>query len=125
MIKSQKNRIQAEILYEEAMKLREKRLFSKAIDKLSEAIRLLPDNGPILGVLAATYWDMKDLPNAIKFFEKSVGILPASERASLGLFHTRIEVGDVDSAFAEMKRFLAISSSEEYSRLLQEINEES
>ncbi len=118
------NREKAEILYEKAMKLREEKNYQKAIDKLSEALVLLPDNGAMWGVLGATYWDMEDLPNAVRSFEKSAELLPYSERASLGLFHTRLDMGEVDSAFVEMKRFLSISTSEEYSRLLSEINQE-
>ncbi|HBR56670.1 MAG TPA: hypothetical protein DEA22_04250 [Blastocatellia bacterium] len=124
MTTGKKTTKQAEALYEEAMHLRELRKYSEAIDKLTGASLILPADGAIWGVLGATYRDADDLPNAIRCFQKSVELLPRSERASLGLFHAKMQSGDVEGAFCEMKRFLANSTSEEYSRLLQEINDE-
>jgi glycerol-3-phosphate O-acyltransferase len=50
-------------------------------------------------------------------------VVPSSELASLGLFHSLIQQLKNDEAFAEMKRYVAEKPSEEYSRLLAEINE--
>lgn len=123
MTTGKKTTKQAEVLYEKAMHLRELKKYSEAIDKLTRASLILPADGAIWGVLGATYRDADDLPNAIRCFQKSAELLPKSERASLGLFHAKIQSGDVDGAFDEMKRFLTNSTSEEYPRLMQEIND--
>lgn len=49
----------------------------------------------------------------------SVQLEPASERASLLLFRVLWSAGERDLAFGEMKRFLAIGQSEEYSKMLE------
>ncbi len=44
---------------------------------------------------------------------------PESERVSLLLFRVLWSAGERDLAFAEMKRFLAIGDSDEYSKMLE------
>lgn len=44
---------------------------------------------------------------------------PASERVSLLLFRVLWSAGERDLAFEEMKRFLAVGHSEEYSKMLE------
>jgi len=48
-------------------------------------------------------------------------LLPKSELASLGLFHSVWDKGDYDSAWGEMKRFfLAGGRSQDYDDILEE-----
>ena len=49
----------------------------------------------------------------------AVQLEPASERVSLLLFRVLWSAGERDMAFEEMKRFLAVGHSEEYSRMLE------
>jgi hypothetical protein len=48
---------------------------------------------------------------------------PKSERVSLLLFRVLLAAGERDLAFEEMKRFLAVGKSEEYSKMLAEWKE--
>jgi tetratricopeptide (TPR) repeat protein len=48
-----------------------------------------------------------------------------SERVSLLLFRVLLSAGERDLAFEEMKRFLAVGKSEEYSKMLAEWKESS
>ena len=50
---------------------------------------------------------------------------PKSERVSLLLFRVLLAAGERDLAFEEMKRFLAVGKSEEYSKMLEEWKESS
>ncbi len=49
----------------------------------------------------------------------AVQLEPASERVSLLLFRILWSAGERDMAFEEMKRFLAVGQSEEYSKMLE------
>jgi Zn/Cd-binding protein ZinT len=52
----------------------------------------------------------------------AVKLAPTSELYSLGLFHIFWSEGRQEDAFNEMKRFMAISDSEEYREIVTEIN---
>jgi predicted Zn-dependent protease len=67
---------------------------------------------------------MKHLEEAISYFQQAVVLRPDSEAVSLGLFHCLWESDRMDDAFDEMKRFLTGNESEEYKRLLADINKE-
>jgi hypothetical protein len=54
-----------------------------------------------------------------------IQLSPKSERVSLLLFRVLLAAGERDLAFEEMKRFLAIGKSEEYSTMLAEWKESS
>jgi predicted Zn-dependent protease len=56
---------------------------------------------------------------AIEEGRLAVRLEPASERVSLLLFRILWSAGERDLAFEEMKRFLAIGHSDEYSKMLE------
>jgi tetratricopeptide (TPR) repeat protein len=57
---------------------------------------------------------------AIDHCREGVRLSPDSERVSLLLFRVMLAAGERDLAFEEMKRFLAVGKSEEYSKMLEE-----
>lgn len=62
---------------------------------------------------------------AIEHGRVGIQLSPKSERVSLLLFRVLLAAGERDLAFEEMKRFLAIGKSEEYSTMLAEWKESS
>jgi tetratricopeptide (TPR) repeat protein len=62
---------------------------------------------------------------AIDHCREGVRLSPDSERVSLLLFRVMLAAGERDLAFEEMKRFLAVGKSEEYSKMLAEWKESS
>jgi predicted Zn-dependent protease len=57
---------------------------------------------------------------AIEQGRVAVQLKPASERVSLLLFRVLWSAGERDLALEEMKRFLAVGHSDEYSKMLEE-----
>ncbi len=57
---------------------------------------------------------------AIEHGRVAVQLSPKSEKASLALFRVLWGAGERDLAFEEMKRFMAIGHSDEYSMMIQE-----
>ena len=82
-----------------------------------------PNHAAILGMWSGIYHHLEDWERALPLYQRTVLLSPKSELASLGLFHSLWSVGKKDEAFAEMKRFLSHSESEEYRLLLEEIDE--
>jgi Tfp pilus assembly protein PilF len=67
-----------------------------------------------------------DYQSAEKSLSIAITIRPASELASLSLFHTLKHLDRINDAFAEMRRFLALRpESHEYQLLLEELDEHS
>ena len=113
-----------ENLFTEAIELRDSGNLGLAIEKLSKILEDKPSLKTatgVLGVMGNMYWDLKDYKSAAICYQKAVSNSPTSELASLGLFHSLWDLGDTDEAFEEMKRFLSLAESDEYVRLLKEI----
>jgi len=62
---------------------------------------------------------------AIEHGRVGIQLSPTSERVSLLLFRVLLSAGERDLAFEEMKRFLAVGKSGEYSKMLAEWKESS
>jgi tetratricopeptide (TPR) repeat protein len=62
---------------------------------------------------------------AIAHCRVAIQLSPESERVSLLLFRVLLSAGERDLAFEEMKRFLTVGKSEEYSKMLAEWKESS
>lgn len=82
-----------------------------------------PNKAAILGMWGSIYFHLKDWEHALPLYQRTVMLSPESELASLGLFHSLWHLGKRDEAFAEMRRFLSITESAEYSQLLGEMHE--
>jgi predicted Zn-dependent protease len=105
---------------------------NKAIDiaeigQLSQALQLLtdlaaefPEAASVRGYLAWYLLQLGRQKEAIEQSRQAIGLAPKSERASLIHFHTLWKAGKYIEALDEMKRFLTIRPSEEYSRIIKE-----
>ena len=60
------------------------------------------------------------LDEAINHGRQAIQLSPTSERASLALFSSLVTAGQHMEALDEMKRFLALKPSEEYSKLIKD-----
>lgn len=96
---------------------------SGVVEIVRELVASYPDNPRIRSVLANAYWDLGDLAASEKEFRKAVELAPVLELASLGLFHCLWEQNRRDEAFEEMKRFMSISDSADYRRIVQELTQ--
>ena len=104
-------------LFKQAVELKNEGRLDEAMQTLELLLTMNPTSASVLALLGDTLWDLKRLPEAIDSFQRAVELAPASEMASLGLFHTILEFGDKQRALAEMDRFLTVSKSEEYQTL--------
>lgn len=75
----------------------------------------------IRAVFANTLVDCGDYAEAESEFYAAVQLRPTSELISLGLFHCLWDQGKTDQALKEIKRFLEISDSEDYRKIVEEI----
>lgn len=107
--------------------------------KLQEALNLLlalsnsePESPAVLCVLGHTYWDMRQLADAIAAFKRVIEMRPGLAAASLGLFHCLWEQGKHYEALEEVKRFMSVADSSDerttiaisdYRAIIKEINE--
>jgi tetratricopeptide (TPR) repeat protein len=106
--------------FNRALELRDQNDLPGAASLLSALSERYP-RAAVFGALGGVYFEMRDWNNAIACFRKASTLSPKSELASLGLFHSLIEAGFRDDAVEEMKRFLSISHSEEYAKLIDDM----
>jgi predicted Zn-dependent protease len=81
-----------------------------------------PESAMLNATFANTLKAVNDIEPAIEHFQAAVKLAPTSELYSLGLFHIFWSQGRQDDAFNEMKRFMAVSDSEDYREIVTEIN---
>jgi hypothetical protein len=110
--------------------------FQRAIDKnrggspreaaaiLENLIRRFPACAPAYWYLGGIYlYELRLAKRAVAFFRKASRLAPFSERASLGMFHSLWHLGRERDAMDELRRFQAISSSQDYKEILAEIRD--
>jgi predicted Zn-dependent protease len=95
---------------------------SGALEIMKDLVDSNPRSAVLRSVLAGIFWELGELEIAEKEFKLAVGLDPESEKISLGLFHCLWDRQKKDEAFAEMKRFMAITDSEDYKKIIKEIN---
>jgi predicted Zn-dependent protease len=97
-----------------------------SLDFALEILLRLADEQPsyptLHGLLGAVYRSKGDHKSAVGSFRRAVQLSPRKELPSLGLFHSLYALGRKNEAVIEMKRFLSVSKSEEYNRLIVEMN---
>jgi predicted Zn-dependent protease len=91
-----------------------------AVQLLSALIAEFPRESKLHSYLAAFLWRSGRFDEAIEPARQATTLLPQSERASLVLFHLLWKTGQRIEALDEMKRFLSVNASEEYSRMIKE-----
>lgn len=106
--------------FQKAVDLKNQGRLHEAEQMFNDLLALNPASASVHALLADTLWDQGQLTQAIASFRKAVELAPKSEMASLGLFHTLLELSDREGAIAEMDRFRILSNSEEYQALAQQ-----
>jgi predicted Zn-dependent protease len=94
---------------------------SRALTLLVSLAAAYPKSAAVVGYLAGIYFESKQYALAEKSFRKTSRLSPKSELASLGLFHSLWQLGRRREAFAEMRRLLKLTDSEEYKTLLRDM----
>jgi superkiller protein 3 len=110
-----------EAQFNHALRLRNEGDLQGALQLFKQLIAQYPDFAVAYEIMGDVLWDLNAIEEARSCFQKAVTLKPESELGSLGLFHVLWELGRIDEAFEEMKRFLSIADSEEYTRLLADI----
>jgi tetratricopeptide (TPR) repeat protein len=104
-----------------AIGLKRQRKNRQAIQILLLLSRQYPRSATVHGLLGGTYFELDDMGKAANAFTQAIRLNPKSELASLGLFHSLWERNQRHQAFAEMRRFLSIAPSEQYTTLLRDL----
>jgi hypothetical protein len=78
-----------------------------------------PEEKVVFILLGHLYWQQSDLEHARACFQKATELGPGLEIASLALYHTSWSSGLREAALEEMKRFIQLSHSSKYDRILQ------
>ena len=91
-----------------------------AVQELSALIAEFPTEARLHSYLAAFLWRSDRFDEAVEPARQTTLLSPMSERASLVLFHVLWKIGQRVEALEEMKRFLKISPSEKYSKMIKE-----
>ena len=107
--------------FNEALKLRAAKRYDQAKEILLALADENEDSASVFGILGDVYWQLGSWENATRCFARAVKLSPKSELASLGLFHTLWESGQARLALNEMERFLSLSHSAEYAKVLREL----
>jgi predicted Zn-dependent protease len=94
---------------------------AKALEQLARAH---PESAPVAGMLGGIYFELDDFSKARRWFKRATELSPRSELASVGLFHSLWELGRSTEAVSEMRRFLRLSDSPEYTKVLRDLTVE-
>lgn len=109
----------------EAVELKKRGQFECAIKRFLDLRKKDPDSAAILAVLGNIYFDRRLFEDAVSVFKPAVELSPTQEGISLGLFLSLWKLGKREEAMEELARFQSISDSEEYRKIVKEINEKS
>jgi tetratricopeptide (TPR) repeat protein len=93
-----------------------------AVRHLSALIEEFPTAASLRGYVALFLSQTGRFDEAIENGQQAILLSPGSEKASLVLFDALWKAGQHTKALDEMKRFLALGSSAEYSRMIKEWN---
>jgi len=91
-----------------------------------EILKSLVAENPASAIFNATYANALkangNWESALEHFQKAVNLAPKSEAYSLGLFHVLWGQGRREDALDETKRFMSVSESDEYRKIVAAIN---
>lgn len=120
MRRMSQERLEAE--FQRATSLRDRGRLAEARTVLEHLAIEHPREFAVWLVLGGVQWSLEDLRAAEQSFSIATHMRPRSELASLSLFHVLKDLGRIDEAFGEMRRFLALRpESREYELLREEI----
>lgn len=114
-------------LFDRALKLRDEGRVEEAIVILKGFTERYPKLATPHGVLGGTYYQEGEYDKAIHYLSVAARLSPHSELASRVLFHSLLKTGRTAEAKEELERYIELTGSEEFSRMLQQLvtNEES
>ena len=111
-------------LYQDALKLRDSGKPQESLGVLSSLIGINDESdAQLLVVMGTIYLESKDFIKAVDLYKKAVELKPRDPLASLGLFHALVNARKNKDAFAELRRFLSISESDEHFRVIEEMRD--
>ncbi|MEM6471895.1 MAG: hypothetical protein AAF802_20215 [Planctomycetota bacterium] len=110
-------------IFQNAVAARDAGDFKQSERLLMSMVQAGHNSAACFAVLGRVQWELDKADSAVIAFRKATELAPNSEEASLGLFHSLWELKRSDDAFEEMKRFLKSNKSDEYSKLLRELNQ--
>jgi predicted Zn-dependent protease len=115
------NNSHQKVALDRAIKLSRQGKFRQAVQILEPLSQHHSKSAAVFGALGGAYFELGNMAKAAEAFRRSVKLNPKSELASLGLFHSLWTQNKASEAFAEMRRFLSISESVEYTTLLRDL----
>lgn len=92
-------------MLDRALALRNEKRYDEAVDVLQEIIKCCPDFPYAYGHLGDVFWRQEKLQEANHYFQETTRLLPKSQLASLGVFHTFWNMDMFQLALNEIKRF--------------------
>ncbi len=104
-----------------AIALKNQKKYEESNDILMELFREHDDSPIISGLIAGNYYKMCQYEDSAYYFNRASRLSPSSELASIGLFHSLIELGYNDLAFEELDRFLSENEAKAYKVTLEEL----
>jgi len=114
--------------FKRGIDLRNESNLKEAVSVFKNILEITPNHPKSAGirtVLAGVYYDLGDHDNATLNFKKATKLSPKSEMASVGLFHSLVEIGEDDLAMKEIKRYLSDYPIDNYKYIIKELHEES
>ena len=73
------------------------------------------------GLIASSYYQLKDFSLSQKYFKKTTKLNPKSELASLGLFHSLMELGKTTAALKELHYYILHNTPKPYKLTISEL----
>ncbi len=84
------------------------KLSNNAVEELNTALKLDPNYGDAINMLAYTYADMGDFEKAIEYFKKYASVSPGDANPFDSLAEIYVRMGRLDEAIAKYKEVLEI-----------------
>ncbi len=112
-----------ELFFKEFFLLKEKRQFKKALILLSQLEKIYEKSSLVYGLYGAINYELKNYKESSKYFKKVIAINPKSETASLGLFHSFINLSKPTLALKELVRYSELKKPELYLVTIKELME--
>jgi len=112
-----------EEIIEKALAFQNKNWHKRALKLLHEVEAKEKTTSMVYGLIGSSYYQIGDFKNSAKYFKKCLKIKPTSELASLGFFHSCLEIKKYKDAFIEMKRYLNSNKPKMYKILIKELQQ--
>lgn len=85
--------------------------YAKAVAILNPLAKKYPNEHKIFFLLGMTLYQQQLYQETKKYLKKATQLNPEHELSSMTLFHTLCNLGEWHSAFSELRRFLALSTT--------------